>query len=669
MAKHQPKQWKFRPGERDQAQIVDLVKSAGISYVLARQLCARGVETVDGVREYLSPSLWHLHEPNRLPGCARAAALLWNAVVNKQKIAIYGDYDVDGMTATAILVRCLKQECADVIYYIPHRVEDGYGLRCDAIKELAQRGVKCLITVDCGITAVEEVALAKELGLTVIITDHHQPGRNLPEADALVHADLFSHSQYADNPAFIPLDNDLFLKRHAVSATSESEKQKKINSPEEPQTQKPVIQVRYPDLTHPYPFTGLSGAGVACKVAWAFCQRAVNSPLLGPRRRAFILDAITLAAVGTVADVVSLKGENRSLVAMGLALMEKQPSVGLSALMDVCKRSNGGSPNITSEFIGYSLAPRLNAAGRLEQSRLGVDLLITEDPDQAAALAEHLNTLNEMRKSLEEGMTISAGKMIKKMYPDPEFPPGALVLANPDWHRGVIGIVAGKVAEKHRCPTIIISLNKVPTEEGTVGTGSARSTSYYPDFNLYEALSTCEPWLLRFGGHACAAGLQVTEKNLGPFRDAFTDAVLKQTREMPAIPVLWVDGHEMFMTFTLDVVRDLERLGPFGQDNQAPVFCTLNVLLDSAPRIIGREAQNPNVPPRHLRLQLRQHGRVYGVTALGWGDDYEEFLDLFQKNIPLDVVYRVESNFFQGQCSVSFKLVDWRITEKIKKSA
>ncbi|MDO4575370.1 MAG: DHHA1 domain-containing protein [Planctomycetia bacterium] len=637
MSGRRRKHWCFRPGERDQASIGNIVRFAKIPPVLAKLLVSRGVQTPNDVARHLDPRLIHLYEPNLLPGCARAAMILVNAVREKKKIAVYGDYDVDGMTATSILVKCLKLDGGDVMFFIPNRQTDGYGLNADTIRDLKSKGVSVIVTVDCGITAVDEVKQARELGMTVIVTDHHQPGACFPEADAIVHPNLFSHPDFAGNLAFEPFADDPFLNQ---------EKGKEATGV--------PIRVVGPDLVHPYPFPSLSGAGVAFKLAWAVCQRFAMSPKVGLRRQNFIFEAIALAAIGTIADVVSLTEENRVIVVQGLARLREKPSVGLAALLKVCKLYDRNF--FESEDIGFSLAPRLNAAGRLEQAWLGVDLLTMENEGDARDTALYLDDLNDKRKELEKRMYLEANNQLKKLYPNTKNPT-AIVLASHEWHPGIIGIVAGKLAERYNAPTVLIALSK--TGSG-FGTGSARGIANVPEFNLHEALSRCGEHLERFGGHAGAAGLKIAEKKIAAFRDAFCAVVDETLPENKRIPQLWIDSEELLSVFTLPAVQSLYRLAPFGTDNPAPVFATSRVSLERAPDSLGKQKDT------HLTLTVRQLNHTYRILAFQFGEDMAELTTIFEKKLPIDIAFRPMLNSYNGVTRVAFHLVDWKLSDKEK---
>ncbi|MDO4571329.1 MAG: DHHA1 domain-containing protein [Planctomycetia bacterium] len=639
MSKHRPKHWKFRPGERDISAIAEVAKFANLPMILAKLLVARGGCSPNQAAMYLDPKLGHLCEPNLLPGCARAAEIIRRTLVERKKIAVYGDYDVDGMTATAILMRCLRQEALSCdapkpIFFIPNRMTEGYGLNLDAIRDLKERGVQLIVTVDCGITAVDETKLAHELGIEIIVTDHHQPGRLLPEAEAIVHADICSHPQFLGNERFLPLPDDEFL---ALCAKD------------------PESNVRPFATGDCYPFAHLSGAGVAFKLAWAICQRCARSTKVGARRQALILETIVLAAIGTIADVVSLTGENRAIVVQGLSRLRTSTPLGLEALLKVSNLFDKAF--FEAEDVGFSLAPRLNAAGRLEQAWLGVDLLTTEDAETARETALYLDELNAKRREMENKMLREAVAQLKMLYPDPDTPPPAIVLASPNWHPGIIGIVAGKLTERFNAPTVLISLSKTNSS----GSGSARSISSVPDFNLYDALSRCAEHIGRFGGHAGAAGLRIEADKVEAFREAFCAVVEEMLPPGARTPELWIDSEEMLEVFTLANVQALNRLAPFGTDNPAPIFATSHVYLAQPPAPLGKQRyDNDESRPIHLALNVEQRGRSFRLVAFNQGEFFSEFDALYKAHKPFDVAFRPVLNAFNGSLRVDFHLTDWR---------
>ncbi len=583
------KRWRIHP--HDPARIATLQRAADIPAVVAELLICRGVCDPVAARDFLDPKLSALRDPELLPGCRLAAERLHAAAANRRRIVVYGDYDVDGMTGTAILWLCLKLLGAEVRYYIPNRIDEGYGLNSEAVRALAAEKAELLVTVDCGIGSVAEAAVARELGLELIVTDHHEPGPRLPDAAAIVHPRL-------------PGGN--------------------------------------------YPFGELSGSGVAMKLAWAICQQASGAKRVGPAMKDFLVQAVGLAALGTVADVVPLVDENRVLVRHGLESLANAPTLGLSALMQVAniipRRRADGRTRLDAEDLGFQIAPRLNAAGRLGQPQLAVELLTTDRPDRAQELAQYIDNLNASRQTLERSIHLAAAKQAKESF-DP-VDDAALVLADRGWHPGVIGIVAGRLADRFHRPVVMISWDKAGLRPGI---GSARSV---PGFDLHAALAECDEFLLAHGGHAAAAGLKIEEHQIEGFRGAFCEVAASQISQAQRIAELFVDVEAPFCAFTLQTVQQVEQLAPFGQGNSRPLLCTTGVELVEPPKPLGTSGH-------HLAMRLRQHDVTLRAVAFGGGDWAGELAAL---NGPLDVAFRPVINSFRGRQSVELHLVDWRPT-------
>jgi single-stranded-DNA-specific exonuclease len=584
------KRWRIHPHDPDR--IAALERAAGIPAVVAQLLICRGITDPAAARTFLDPKLSALRDPQLLPGCAEAVRLIHQAIAARRPIVIYGDYDVDGVTGTAILWLCLKMLGAEASYYVPHRVEEGYGLNAEAVRTWGNGKAAVLVTVDCGIAAVEEAALARQLGLELIITDHHEPPAQLPQAAAIVHPRLPGSG---------------------------------------------------------YPFGGLSGSGVAFKLAWALCQEASGASKVSPRMRDFLLQAVGLAALGTVADVVPLVDENRVLVHHGLESLARRPTLGVAALLRVAKveakRDRAGRRRLDSEDIAFTLAPRLNAAGRLGQPQLAVELLVTDRPERALELAQYIDQLNATRQTLERSIQLAASKQIKELF-DAALD-AAFVLADRGWHPGVIGIVAGRLADKHHRPVVLISWDQLGVRPGI---GSARSI---PGFNLHAALQDCHEHLLSHGGHAMAAGLKIQESKLDAFRAAFGEIAAAQIRQDQRGGDLKIDAEAPLSAFTLQAVHDIERLAPFGDHNARPLLCTAGATLVGPPKPLGNGG-------RHLAMRLSQHGVTFRAVAFGgaeWADE------LAAPGRPIDVAFRPVVNTFQGRHNVELHLVDWRVAE------
>jgi single-stranded-DNA-specific exonuclease len=576
-----PKPWRIAP--HDPARIADLERAAGVPTVVAQLLLARGIHDPDDARQFLDPKLTGLREPELLPGITIAAEILFEAVRNKRRISVYGDYDADGMTATAVLLRCLRMLDAPVDFYVPHRIDEGYGLNGDAIRKLAEQGADVVVTVDCGICSVAEAALARELGLTLIVTDHHQMGSELPSAAALVHPGLPSGQ---------------------------------------------------------YPFKGLCGAAVAFKLAWALCQRASENKRVNERMRQFLLQAVGLAAIGTVADVVPLVDENRIIVRHGLKGLQAYPTVGTMALLRQTKLHEKRS--LECEDLAYTIAPRLNAAGRLGQAELGIELLTTDSEVRAEKLAQYIDELNLERQSLERSMSRAAEKQARERFDLRR--DSALVLADPEWHPGIIGIVAGRIADKCNLPVVVIALDKLGVKSGI---GSARSV---PGFDLHAALSECHDLLESHGGHAAAAGLKIAETNLPGFRRRFCEIAARELGGRGGCAELLVDAETALNCLTRQTVQQIESLAPFGHGNSRPILCASNVRLAEPPKRIGGAG-------RHLSMMFDQQGVKMRAVAFG-GAEWEQELAAIDGE--LSIAFRPVINHYRGRASVEIHLADWR---------
>ena len=575
------KRWRIHPHDPDR--IAGLQRATGLPAVVAQLLVCRGVLDPACARRFLDAKLSDLHDPERLPGCRPAAEHIQEAIRRGQRIVVYGDYDVDGVTGTAILLQCLKMLGANAGYYIPSRADEGYGLHGDAVRRLASEGTGLIVTVDCGISSVEAAGIARECKLALVITDHHEPGAELPEALAIVHPRLPGGE---------------------------------------------------------YPFAALSGSGVALKLAWALCQQASGASKVAPAMRDFLVQAVGLAALGTVADVVPLVDENRVLVRHGLASLKQQASLGVAALLKVAGLDD--KRQLDAEDVAFALAPRLNAAGRLGQARLAVELLVTDRPERAEELAQYVNGLNATRQTLERSMYLSAVQQAKAQF-DPEHD-AALVLAEYGWHPGVLGIVAGRLAEKYHRPVVLVAWDRLGVKPGI---GSARSV---PGFNLHAALMTCRQHLLGCGGHAAAAGLTIEESAMAAFRAGFCECVAAEFASRDYVAELLIDAEAPLSAFTLQVVNQIERLAPFGEGNGRPLLCASGVRLVDPPQPIGSSGQ-------HLSMRLSQHDVTLRAVAFGGGERAEELAAL---NGPLDVAFRPVINTFRGRSSVELHLVDWR---------
>jgi single-stranded-DNA-specific exonuclease len=575
------KLWRLRP--HDDPAIRQLAAAAGVPPVVAQLLLHRGVTDPAAARRFLDCGLPGLHPPALLPGVPDAADRIARAIAAGTKIRVFGDYDTDGVTGTAILVKLVRQLGGAVDYHIPHRLEDGYGLNIDAVREAARDGVGLVVTVDCGITALEEAEEARRLGVQLVVTDHHEMLDELPAADAVVHPRLPGGG---------------------------------------------------------YPFDGLSGAGVAFKLAWAVAQRASGSERVTPELREFLLDTVGLAALGLVADVVPLRDENRILVRHGLARLAAKPSMGIRSLMDAAKLTNG---SLKAEDVAYKLAPRLNAAGRLGCALLVVELLTTHSPAKARELADTLEGYNATRQKVERKIAADAREQIER---DGHADRPAIVLGSADWHPGVVGIVAGRLADQYARPVVLVALK--PNDEPS--TGSGRSV---PGVPLHEALRACGGELVRHGGHAAAAGVTVRPSKLDCFREAFVAHVAKRFPDGLPPGELLLDAEVPLSALTFGLLRDVDRLEPYGADNPRPRFLASGLTIEGVPRRIG-------TGERHLSFRVRQHDTLVRAVAFGMGERLDELMSAGGK---CALAFTPKVNEWNGYKSVEMEVIDFRAGE------
>ncbi len=513
-------------------------------------LFARGINTPEKADRFLHPSLEDLYDPFRMQDMDRAVSLIRDAVRRGDRILVYGDYDVDGISAVTILLETLREEGAEADYRIPGRHTEGYGLNEQAVRETAGQ-YQLLITVDCGIASVREVSLAKELGMRVIVTDHHELPEVLPAADAVLN----------------PLLGD-------------------------------------------YPFRRLCGAGVALKL----CQAMQG--MAGVEKR------LEIAALATVADIVPLTDENRVIVREGMLRMEGSPRPGLQALI----RNAGTAFPVRSEDIAFRLAPRLNAAGRLEHAGQGVELLMTRDPVRAREIADHLEENNRLRQGTEARMLREAMELLPRqvnLCRD-----RALVLEGSGWNTGLIGLVAGKLCEKYHHPAVVLS------RDGDQAVGSCRSV---PGVNIWQMLNRCGDLLLRFGGHEQAAGLTVSAENIPEFRNRLNEVIREECSDRCFLPVREFDSEMPLDLVSLDTVSALEALEPTGFGNPAPVFLCRGASVQELRRV-GKDRS-------HLKLTLFSGGTVREGIGFGLGDAADQGIR------QADVLFRPTRNEFGGRVS------------------
>jgi single-stranded-DNA-specific exonuclease len=555
----------------DEPSVATLAGAIGVSPVVARLLCLRGLGDPAAAERFLRPSLDHLHNPSRLTDLPRAVERLERAIAAGERIAIHGDYDVDGITSTVILRRALELLGGQVVHFIPERLRDGYGLQPAAIERLHADGIHLIVSVDCGIRGVEAADKARELGVDLIITDHHEPDGHLPPAFAII------------NP-----------KRADCS----------------------------------YPDKNLAGVGVALKLVQALCARAGKDRWLP----AFV----KVAAIGTLADVVPLVGENRVIARLGLdGLSTGRHTVGLQSLLE-CAGLAG--KRIDSFHVSFMLAPRVNAAGRMSTPDIAARLLLASDAalgEEARTLAEQLNTENT-RRQLEEAEIVAQAKSV--IENDPAV--GAhnvLVVAGEGWHRGVIGIVASKIVDAFSRPAIVLSL------ENGLAHGSCRSI---PAFDMLAALEHCHELFLRFGGHRQAAGLTMDAARVPEFRARINDYADARLEPEDLMPRLRIDAALGLRAINPDVVEGLSALEPFGLGNPRPVFHADPVEIIDGPRVLK---------DRHLRMTFRQDGRVF--RGIAWrAAERAGFLDEHRAGLAL--AFSLDRDEYQGETYVQLSMAD-----------
>ncbi len=576
--------WVLPEAPREEARA--LAEALDLHPLAALLLARRGVTDPDAARRFLRPDIAHMHEPDLLPGMAEASARLAAAVRGRERIAVYGDYDVDGICGTALLLSFLRAAGADVRPYLPDRRTEGYGFNADAVRLLAADGVKVICTVDHGSKAVAEIALARTLGVDVVVTDHHLPGDGpVPAAVALV------------NPC----------------ATA-------------------------PDGTPAYPFPWLCGTGVAFKVAWAVARRLGGGTRVASPLKERLTESLALVALATVADVVPLVDENRVAVVYGLALLRRNPSPGIRALLEV-SRLGDRAPDV--EDVAFRLAPRINAAGRLGDAGRALELLTTDDPARARALAEEMDGENRARREIERRILAEARGLVPR--DGAGRPPAGIVLASEGWHAGVVGIVAARIAEEFYRPAVVVAM------DGETGRGSARTVD---GFHLERALTACGGHLEAHGGHAAAAGLTIRRDRVAEFTEAFASHAEDHFPAEHRVPALLLDALVPPGALEVPLLRTLERLGPFGEGNPPPRFAAGDLEPVGTPRTMGRSGD-------HVSFFVRgKDGAARRAVWFGGASRMGEVLS--HPSGRLSIAYRPALNRFRGAEEAEMMVEDAR---------
>lgn len=564
-----PYRW-VDPPPVDGGEVRRLERELGLPPVACRLLVRRGYGAPEDARRFLRPSFSHLHPPERLPDMATAVERITAALAGDEAILVHGDYDADGVCAAALLVRGLEGLGARVEGYVPHRLRDGYDLGPAGLERAREMGAGLVVTADCGISAVKAVEEARDAGVDVVVTDHHRPPPRLPDATALVNPGLEGSG---------------------------------------------------------YPFSGLSGVGVAYKLLVALYRAAELDPAALNRH-------LDLVALGTVADVVPLVDENRVLVRAGLKALEMTEKPGLRALM----RRVGATDRVTAGEVGYLLGPRLNAAGRVGEARTGLRLLLTEDPDEAASLAERLEDRNRQRREEDGRVQREAEERLAREF-DPERD-RAVVLWGEDWHPGVVGIAASRLVERIHRPVILVSL------QGETGRGSGRSVA---GFHIHEALAECASLLERYGGHRMAAGLELRRERLESFAERFREVARRELDDADLAPELRLDLEVPLHRADDELLGWLDRFAPFGADNPRPLLKTTGVAFEGA-TAVGREGS-------HLKGVLSgPEGTRLEAIGFGMGERLPEVEDGGR----WDVAYRLQENRYRGRRRLQARLEDFR---------
>jgi single-stranded-DNA-specific exonuclease len=541
-----------------------LARNASVSKVLAQVLVNRGIKDVEAINRFLSPSLDDLHDPYSMPDMRAAVERIRKSSEEAESVLVYGDYDADGLTATALLVSVLRALNIKTSFYIPNRITEGYGLRKEGVRKAHELGVDLIITVDCGISSEEEISLANSLGIEVIVTDHHEPPSRLPDAVAVV------------NP-------------HRKDSL--------------------------------YPFKHLAGVGVTYKLCEALMKEGICA-----NQDAAYNNILGLVAVGTVADSVPLIGENRILVAHGLkALSSKTSFPWIHALRE---SAGANSKEINSSLLSYTIIPRINAVGRLTDAHTVIEFLLTPDRSKAVEMAATIETNNKQRQKIEEEVYKSAFAMIETGQPDP-----AIVLFSSDWHPGVIGIVASRLAEMFYRPVFLFSVS------GSIAKGSARSIR---PFHIFNAVSICSDLLLAYGGHNQAAGLSISKENLAAFKEKINSIVKNALTEDDMVPTIEIDAGVEFHEVNFNLIREISLLEPFGNANRKPVLGAKTVeILD--PKKVGNN---------HLKARSKQKSIIIDTIGFSMADS----IDSIENSLKIDIAFIPWINEWNGSRHLQLNL-------------
>lgn len=562
--------WNYKPLTPEDAQNRDdLAEKLGIHPVLCQLLIQRDIKTVEAANKFFNPSLNDLHDPFLLPDMDKAIKRIEKALGQKERILVYGDYDVDGTTAVALTYKFLRKFTTNLDYYIPDRYDEGYGISEQGIDYAASADVKLIIALDCGIKAIEKVSYAKSKGIDFIICDHHMPDDTLPDAVAVVNA-------------------------------------KRVDST--------------------YPYEHLSGCGVGFKLAQALAQ---NNKIDFTE----LLDLLDLVAVSIASDIVPITGENRIMTYYGLKQLNTSPSLGLKGIIDVC----GLGKNITVSDIVFKIGPRINASGRMVNGKEAVDLLLANTVEDAKAKSENIDHYNDNRRKLDKRITDEATSFIESHMDISAI--NSIVIYNPDWHKGVIGIVASRLTEKYYRPAVVL------TKSNNMITGSARSVM---GFDVYKAIEACKDLIENFGGHTYAAGLSLREENFLEFKRRFEAMSIKLIAPEMMRPQINVDARLTFSDIDPKLVNDLSKFAPFGPENLNPIFVSKNIKDFNSSKLVGKD---------HLHIKLdmidqTSNNLVHGI-AFRQSNSYKLVKQGF-----FDICYTLEENFHNGKTNTQLYIRD-----------
>lgn len=595
MSERQKRKWQIKHKADDENKILDISSSLGCSYVLASLLVNRGYDDVESAECFLKKGQEILHDPFLFNDMNIAVDRILAAVRGNEKITIYGDYDVDGVTSVSILYLYFDKIGAKVDYYIPCRKGEGYGVSMDALTKLKNNGTKLIITVDTGVTAIEEAKYAAECGIDFLVTDHHECTDVLPSAIAVI------------NP-----------KRR--------------------------------DTT--YPFPNLAGVGVVFKLLCAIESVYSGVSVLEATKR-IAMNYSDLTAIGTIADVMPVTDENRIIITYGLQRAEKTNNIGLETLIRVCRYGEGkiiksrSKKKLTSGFIGFTLAPKINAVGRISTASSAVELFLAKNEESAEKYTQELCEINRERQFTENKIAEEAYEIIEE---NGYFMNSMIILDNNEWHNGVIGIVSSRVTDKYGVPSILISFegNENPNDDEAIGKGSGRSLS---GMNLVEALSSCSDILEKSGGHELAAGLTIKRKNLPELKRRLEEYAKECFKDSGPERILEIDSELSTSQITLALAQELIVLEPYGVSNPAPIFACRNMVVEDIVPVGGN---------RHLRLSLSKDGKQY--SAMLFSVSPEEFWLSISDEV--DVAFNVETNEYAGNVSLQISIKDICISER-----